>query len=49
VLSLTNSQGTPEAKPIRRDTSRDEFKVMSIVPRENIMIRINPVSIWGSA
>ncbi|TRZ93436.1 MAG: hypothetical protein D4R84_10290 [Rhodocyclaceae bacterium] len=49
VLSLTNSQGTPEAKPIRRDTSRDEFKVISIIPRENIMIRINPVSIWGSA
>jgi HD-GYP domain-containing protein (c-di-GMP phosphodiesterase class II) len=48
VLSLTNSRGTPEARPIRRDTSREEFKIMSIVPRENIMIRINPVSIWGS-
>jgi len=49
VLSLTNSQGTPEAKPIRRDTARDEFKVITIVPRENVMIRINPVNIWGAA
>lgn len=49
VLSLTNSRGTPEAKPIRRDTSREEYKIVSIIPRENIMIRINPVSLWGSA
>lgn len=49
VLSLTNSRGTPEVKPIRRDTSREEFKIMSIIPRENIMIRINPENIWGSA
>jgi len=48
VLSLTNTQGTPEAKPIRRDTSREEFKVISIVPRENVKIRIDPVGIWGS-
>jgi len=49
VLSLTNSRGTPEAKPIRRDTSQEEYKIMSIIPRENIMIRIDPTSFWGSA
>lgn len=49
VLSLTNSRGTPEAKPIRRDTSNEEYKIMSVIPRENIMIRINPESLWGSS
>lgn len=46
VLSLTNSRGTPEQKPIRRDTSRPEFKIQSVMPRDNLNIRINPASIW---
>ena len=48
VLSLTNSRGTPELKPIRRDTSRQEFKILSIIPRDNLNLRINPASLWAS-
>jgi HD-GYP domain-containing protein (c-di-GMP phosphodiesterase class II) len=46
VLSLTNSRGTPEQKPIRRDTSRQEFKILSVIPRDSIGLRINPASVW---
>lgn len=49
VLSLTNSKGTPELKPIRRDTSREEFNIRSVIPREQVNLRINPASLWGSA
>ncbi|MFA7281872.1 MAG: HD domain-containing phosphohydrolase [Sterolibacterium sp.] len=46
VLSLTNSRGTPEQKPIRRDTARQEFKIQSVIPRDSINLRINPASVW---
>lgn len=46
VLSLTNSKGTPELKPIRRDTARPEFKILSVIPRDSFNLRINPASLW---
>ncbi|MBI5923546.1 MAG: hypothetical protein HY847_18095 [Betaproteobacteria bacterium] len=46
VLSLTNSRGTPEQKPIRRDTARQEFKIQAVIPRDSINLRINPASVW---
>lgn len=49
VLSLTNSKGTPEPKPIRRDTAREEFAIKSVIPRDQINLRINPERIWGTA
>jgi len=49
VLSLTNSKGTPEMKPIRRDTAREEYNIKSVVPRDLVNLRINPVSFWGTA
>lgn len=49
VLSLTNSKGTPELKPLRRDTSREEFNIKSVIPRDQVNLRINPSSIWGTA
>ncbi|MFA7269550.1 MAG: HD domain-containing phosphohydrolase [Sterolibacterium sp.] len=48
VLSLTNSKGTPELKPIRRDTSRPEFKIQSVLPRDGVNLRINPASLWAT-
>ena len=48
VLSLTNSKGTPELKPIRRDTSRQEFKILSVIPRDSLKLRINPASLWAT-
>lgn len=48
VLSLTNSKGTPEAKPMRRDTSKVEHKIVSVIPREDIRLRLNPISLWSS-
>ncbi|MDD5176490.1 MAG: hypothetical protein PHQ05_08740 [Sterolibacterium sp.] len=47
VLSLTNSRGTPELKPIRRDTAREEFKIQSVITRDRINLRINPAGLWG--
>lgn len=49
VLSLTNSKGTPESKPIRRDTSRAEHKILSVIPRDDIRLRLNPTSFWGAS
>jgi len=48
VLSLTNSKGTPELKPIRRDTAREEFSIKSVIPREQVNLRIIPESLWGN-
>jgi len=48
VLSLTNSRGTPELKPIRRDTARQEFKIQSVMPRDGVNFRIDPASLWVS-
>ena len=49
VLSLTNSKGTPELKPMRRDTSREEYTIKSVIPRDQVNLRINPASVWGNA
>lgn len=48
VLSLTNSKGTPESKPIRRDTSRAEHKILSVIPRDDIKLRLNPTTLWAN-
>lgn len=49
VLSLTNSRGTPELKPIRRDTSREEHKILSVIPRDNIKLRLDPTRLWSNS
>ncbi|MBI3524514.1 MAG: hypothetical protein HY066_08285, partial [Betaproteobacteria bacterium] len=49
VLSLTNSKGTPESKPIRRDTSRDEHKILAVIPRDDIRLRLDPTSLWANS
>ena len=46
VLSLINPKGVPLAEPIRRDTSNELFKIKSEVPREQILISVNPERIW---
>ena len=49
VLSLTNSKGTPESKPIRRDTSREEHKILAVIPRDDIRLRLDPTSLWANS
>lgn len=46
VLSLINAKGEPLIEPIRRDTSRDGYTVSNDVPREAILISINPARFW---
>lgn len=46
VMSLINSKGIPLIEPIRRDTSREEYKIVHDVPRDSILITINPAKIW---
>jgi HD-GYP domain-containing protein (c-di-GMP phosphodiesterase class II) len=47
VLSLINDKGDPLIEPIRRDTSREQFKIVKDVLRETILININPAKIWS--
>lgn len=47
VMSLINANGTPLIEPIRRDTSKETFKIVSDVPRDAIMITVNPAKIWS--
>ena len=46
VMALINAHGIPLIEPIRRDTSREACKIVGDVPRESIMITINPARIW---
>ncbi len=46
VLSLINDKGDPLIEPIRRDTSREMYKIAKDVLRETILININPAKIW---
>ena len=39
----------PLAEPIRRDTSNALFKIKSEVPREQILITVNPERIWAES
>lgn len=47
VYSVTNSNGVPYMDPVRRDSSRKDFAVDSIVPRQSVMVRINPSRLYG--
>ncbi len=47
VYSVSNSNGVPYVEPVRRDTSRKDFAIDSIVPRQSVMVRINPSRLFG--
>ncbi len=47
VYSLTDPTGTPYASGLKRDTSKKEFAIASVIPREKITVRINLPRIWG--
>ena len=49
VISLINSKGIPLAEPIRRDTSNDSCKIKCEVPRDLILITVNPERIWSES
>lgn len=40
VASITNGQGAPVSAPVRRDTSQPDHAVVSIVPDNNVMVRV---------
>lgn len=46
VMSLINANGTPLIEPIRRDTSKEAYKIVNDVPRESILINVDPAKIW---
>ncbi|WP_240001873.1 HD-GYP domain-containing protein [Parvibium lacunae] len=47
VFSLVSGQGVPFVEPMRRDSSRKDYTIVSIVPKDKIMIRLNPAKLWG--
>ncbi|GAA5175636.1 hypothetical protein GCM10025771_08330 [Niveibacterium umoris] len=47
VFSVTNSNGVPYIEPVRRDTARKDFTIDSIVPRQSVMVRVNPSRLYG--
>lgn len=47
VYALANDRAVPYVDPIKRDTSRNEFKVVTAVSPETVMVRINQTKIWG--
>lgn len=47
VFSLSSGKGVPYVDPVRRDTSRKDYGITGLVPREKIMTRIDASKIWG--
>lgn len=48
VFSLVSGQGAPYLDPVRRDTSRQDFEVAAVVPREKLMVGFNRERVWGA-
>lgn len=47
VISLSRADGMPIAEGFRRDTSKAEFAIRTVVPREKVMHLLNLSKIWG--
>lgn len=47
VISLSRGDGMPYMDGMPRDTSRSEFAIKTVVPREKIMHMLNLSKIWG--
>lgn len=47
VFSLIDPKGAPYGGPVKRDTSKKEFSITSVVPKEKITVRVNHSKIWG--
>lgn len=47
VFALANDRAVPYIDPIKRDTRRSEFKIVSAVSSETVMVRLNHTKIWG--
>ncbi len=47
VISLSRGDGMPFLEVTRRDTTKPEFAVKTVVPREKIMHMLNLSKIWG--
>lgn len=47
VYSIISGSGVPYMEPVRRDTARKDFAIESVVPRQSVMVRINPSRLFG--
>lgn len=47
VFSVCDSEGIPYIEPVRRDSARKEYSIVGVVPRQNVMVRINPAKLLG--
>jgi HD-GYP domain-containing protein (c-di-GMP phosphodiesterase class II) len=48
VLSLLNGKGEALIEPVRRDTSRDNYKIAGDVQRDAVTIKLDPAKIWSA-
>lgn len=49
VLSLTDPHGMSFALPLPRNTTRKEFEIATVIPRDQVKVQINPEKIWRPA
>jgi len=49
ALALANGKGMPYGEGIRRDTSRPEYAVRGVVPKEKVQHRLDLLRLWGYA
>ena len=47
VFSVSDSEGLPLLRPIRRDTSEKGCTIVCVMPRENVMVRIDHARLFG--
>ncbi|WP_341676459.1 HD domain-containing phosphohydrolase [Niveibacterium sp. SC-1] len=47
VAAFANPSGVAYGEPLRRDTAKAEFAVSGCVPREKVMVRVNPARLYG--
>jgi len=48
VASLVTAQGMPLIHPISRDTQKPGQAISAVMPRDNLMLRLNINQIWGT-
>lgn len=46
VYSLVNAHGLPLGTPLQRDASKQAHHVIAVVPRSNVMVTLDPRTIW---
>lgn len=49
AVALSRGDGAPYLEAVKRDTARPEFTVMSVIPRDKVLHRLNLPRFWGYA